>query len=46
MAGKLMCAVLHDEPTVRGAHTGLEIDVRAFSRLRERNADSTGTVMG
>ncbi|WP_410665480.1 NAD(P)/FAD-dependent oxidoreductase [Amycolatopsis sp. lyj-84] len=30
----------------RGAHTGLEIDLGAFSRRRERNSGSSGTVMG
>lgn len=38
----------HDaEPvSVVGEHTGLAVSLGAFSRLRPRNADSTGTVMG
>lgn len=38
----------HDARPVRykGVHTGLQIDLGAFSRKRERNPDSSGTVMG
>ncbi len=35
-----------DPLRVRGEHTGLEIDLATFSRKRERNALSSGTVMG
>jgi hypothetical protein len=41
-----MTAVVNGERTLTGLHTGLEIDTAAFSRLRPRNASSTGTVMG
>ena len=41
-----MCAVINDKPMVTGAHTGVEIHCERLSRSRERNADSTGTVMG
>ena len=46
VVGKIMRQVIKDETTLVGEHTGLEVDLTAFSRLRERNADSTGTVMG
>jgi len=46
VVGKIMRQVIKDETTLVGEHTGLEVDLSAFSRLRERNADSTGTVMG
>jgi glycine/D-amino acid oxidase-like deaminating enzyme len=46
VVGRIMSQVIKGEPTLVGAHTGLEIDLSAFSRLRERNPDSTGTVMG
>jgi glycine/D-amino acid oxidase-like deaminating enzyme len=38
----------HDTHPVQytGEHTGLVIDLGAFSRKRERNGDSSGTVMG
>ena len=38
----------HDAEPVRyrGEHTGLTIDLGAFSRKRERNAASSGTVLG
>lgn len=35
-----------DPVRVRGEHTGLEIDLATFSRKRENNALSSGTVMG
>jgi glycine/D-amino acid oxidase-like deaminating enzyme len=46
VVGRIMSAVLHGEPTLTGLHTGLVIDLAAFGRLRERNASSSGTVMG
>jgi sarcosine oxidase subunit beta len=46
MVGRLMRAVIDDESSVVGKHTGLEIGLSSFGRLRSRNADSTGTVMG
>jgi glycine/D-amino acid oxidase-like deaminating enzyme len=46
VVGKIMSQVIKGERTLVGAHTGLEIDLSAFSRTRARNADSTGTVMG
>ena len=38
----------HDDDPVQfvGEHTGLTIDLAAFSRKRERNLDSSNTVMG
>lgn len=38
----------HDANPVqyKGVHTGLRVDLGAFSRKRERNAGSSGTVMG
>ncbi|MEU9886721.1 hypothetical protein [Sphaerisporangium sp. NPDC051011] len=38
----------HDREPVRykGMHTGLAVDLGSFSRKRERNAGSSGTVMG
>jgi glycine/D-amino acid oxidase-like deaminating enzyme len=35
-----------DPVIVTGAHTGLAVNLGAFSRLRSPNADSTGTVIG
>lgn len=46
VVGKIMSKVIKGESTLVGEHTGLQIGLGAFSRLRERNADSTGTVMG
>jgi glycine/D-amino acid oxidase-like deaminating enzyme len=46
MVGRVMSAVIKGEQSIVGVHTGLEIGLSGFSRLRERNADSTGTVMG
>jgi glycine/D-amino acid oxidase-like deaminating enzyme len=56
VVGKFLAAIIertengtdHDERPVRfvGEHTGLEIDLGAFSRRRQRNTDSSGTVMG
>jgi glycine/D-amino acid oxidase-like deaminating enzyme len=46
VVGKIMSQVIKGEPTLVGTHTGLEMDLRAFSRTRDRNPDSTGTVMG
>jgi hypothetical protein len=38
----------HDARPVRyqGVHTGLRIDLGGFSRKRDRNTGSSGTVMG
>lgn len=46
LAGRFLAALLRGESSVVGEHTGLTIDLAAFSRLRPRNAASTGTVMG
>jgi glycine/D-amino acid oxidase-like deaminating enzyme len=46
MVGRLMRAVVEGETSVVGEHAGLEIGLAGFGRLRPRNADSTGTVMG
>jgi glycine/D-amino acid oxidase-like deaminating enzyme len=46
VVGRIMSAVIRGEQTVTGTHTGLEIGLSSFARDRERNADSTGTVMG
>ena len=46
LAGKFLSRLLQGETTYTGEHTGLEIDLSSFSRLRPRNADSSGTVMG
>ena len=56
IVGSLMAALIdacesghdHDADPVRyvGTHTGLEVNLGAFSRRRPRNADSSGTVMG
>ncbi len=56
LVGRFMAAVVeavegghdHDAEPVRyrGEHTGLTIDLGAFSRKRERNAASSGTVLG
>jgi sarcosine oxidase subunit beta len=56
LAGRLMTTLIaavengvdHDRDPVsyRGVHTGLEVNLGAFSRNRPRNADSASTVMG
>ncbi|MEU0795003.1 FAD-dependent oxidoreductase [Amycolatopsis sp. NPDC005961] len=56
VVGRLMATLIeqvesgadHDTEPVRykGVHTGLEIDLGAFSRKRKRNTGSSGTVMG
>jgi glycine/D-amino acid oxidase-like deaminating enzyme len=46
VVGKLMAALLRGETAYVGEHTGLRVDLSAFSRLRPRNTDSSGTVMG
>lgn len=46
VVGRIMSAVIKGEPTLTGVHTGLEIGLAGFRRDRERNEDSTGTVMG
>jgi glycine/D-amino acid oxidase-like deaminating enzyme len=56
VVGKFLAAIIeqtengtdHDERPVRftGQHTGLTIDLAAFSRRRPRNTSSSGTVMG
>ncbi|MBB4688723.1 NAD(P)/FAD-dependent oxidoreductase [Amycolatopsis jiangsuensis] len=56
VAGRLMATLVeqveagadHDHEPVqyKGQHTGLSIDLGAFSRKRERNEGSSGTVMG
>ena len=56
VVGRLMATLIdaveagadHDRDPVRyrGVHTGLEIDLGAFSRKRERNTGSSGTVLG
>lgn len=46
LAGKFLAALVQGETSYVGEHTGLRVDLAAFSRLRERNADSSGTVMG
>jgi sarcosine oxidase subunit beta len=56
LAGRFLAAIVgeveggrdHDTDPVRyvGEHTGHTVDLGSFSRVRERNADSTGTVMG
>ncbi|MGH3996250.1 MAG: NAD(P)/FAD-dependent oxidoreductase [Pseudonocardiaceae bacterium] len=56
VAGRFMAAIVtaveggrdHDADPVqyRGEHTGLDVDLGAFSRKRTINADSSGTVMG
>jgi glycine/D-amino acid oxidase-like deaminating enzyme len=46
VVGRIMTAVIKGESTVTGVHTGHEIALAAFARDRERNEDSTGTVMG
>ncbi|NBE92270.1 FAD-binding oxidoreductase [Nonomuraea sp. KC401] len=56
VAGRFMAAIVaavenghdHDSHPVqyRGEHTGLTVDLGAFSRRRTVNADSTGTVIG
>lgn len=56
VVGRLMATLIdqveagadHDTEPVRhkGVHTGLEIDLGAFSRKRERNTGSSGTVLG
>lgn len=46
VVGRIMRQVIAGEPTLTGAHTGLEVDLSAYSRNRPRNPESTGTVMG
>jgi glycine/D-amino acid oxidase-like deaminating enzyme len=56
VAGRFMAAIItaveaghdHDASPVQylGEHTGLTVDLGAFSRKRPINAESTGTVMG
>lgn len=46
VVGTILRHVIEGETRWTGAHTGLEVDLSSFSRLRPRNADSTGTVMG
>ncbi|ANY09380.1 NAD(P)/FAD-dependent oxidoreductase [Pseudonocardia sp. HH130630-07] len=56
VAGRFLAAIVtavenghdHDADPVgyRGEHTGLTVDLGAFSRRRELNPDSSGTVMG
>jgi glycine/D-amino acid oxidase-like deaminating enzyme len=46
LVGSFLAALVRGESTYTGVHTGLTIDLAAFSRLRPRNAASTGTVMG
>jgi sarcosine oxidase subunit beta len=46
MAGRFLAALVRGETTCTGVHTGLTVDLSAFSRLRPRNTASTGTVMG
>ena len=46
VVGTIMNHVIRGETHLTGAHTGLPIDLSSFSRLRQRNPDSTGTVMG
>lgn len=56
VVGKFLAAIIeqtengvdHDERPVRfvGGHTGLEIDLSAFSRTRGFNAGTSGTVLG
>ncbi|MEV6980394.1 FAD-binding oxidoreductase [Sphaerisporangium sp. NPDC051017] len=56
VVGRLMATLIeqveagadHDREPVRykGMHTGLAVDLGGFSRKRERNAGSSGTVMG
>jgi sarcosine oxidase subunit beta len=48
LVDRVEAGVDHDSDPVRfkGVHTGLEIDLGAFSRKRERNTSSSGTVMG
>ena len=46
LVGSFLAALIRGETSYTGVHTGLTIDLEAFSRLRPRNAASTGTVMG
>ena len=46
LAGRFLAALVRGEASYTGEHTGLTIDLSAFSRLRPRNTASTGTVMG
>ena len=43
---QLLRAVIDGDGCVIGEHTGLQIGLTGFGRLRPRNADTTGTVMG
>jgi sarcosine oxidase subunit beta len=46
LAGKFLAALVCGRRYYVGDYTGLRVDLDVFSRLRSRNADSTGTVMG
>lgn len=56
VVGKFLAAIIeqtengtdHDTRPAQylGEHTGLEIDLSAFSRKRPRNTESSGTVLG
>jgi sarcosine oxidase subunit beta len=46
VAGRFLAALVRGETSYTGEHTGLTIDLTSFSRLRPRNSESTGTVMG
>jgi hypothetical protein len=46
VVGRIMSALIKGEDTLTGVHTGLAVGLSAFRRDRERNADSTGTVLG
>ncbi|HUR52274.1 MAG TPA: FAD-dependent oxidoreductase [Mycobacteriales bacterium] len=46
IVGKLMAALVRGDSSHVGEHTGLRIELDAFSRLRQRNLGSSGTVMG
>lgn len=46
VVGSIMSLVIKGDTSFTGAHTGLTVDLGSFSRLRQRNADSTGTVLG
>lgn len=46
VVGTIIKQVIDGETNFTGAHTGLTVDLGSFSRLRQRNPDSTGTVMG
>jgi glycine/D-amino acid oxidase-like deaminating enzyme len=46
VVGTIMKRIIDGETHFTGTHTGLTVDLGSFSRLRQRNPDSTGTVMG